>query len=144
MGGHFGLVHLKDFFTRIPIVSERFAASTPFQYYASLYTLKVFVDSAQHQFCKGSFTADCQAEAASLASAQSLDVDYDAISQTLVLRVLWAKAPGSSGWTAKFERANGKDRVEVGVLANQHANRPEETSLGGFLIVLGEDVKPSK
>ena len=135
---------LKDIFIRIPLVSERFAASTPFQYYTSSHNLKGFVDSAQHTYCKGSFEADCHAEIATFASAQSLDIDYDAISQTLVLRLLWTKAPESSGWTATFEYANKKDRVEVGVLASQHANQPEEISLGGFLTVLREDMKPSR
>ena len=85
----------------------------------------------------------CSVDAASLDQVDSLDVDYDAISQSLVLRLFWSKPPETSGWTAEFDRGNARHRIEVGVLANEKPTQPEEISVGGLLTVVGKDSEPS-
>ena len=122
--------------------SERFSASASSQFYSEVGPLSDFVLYVQQKICAGT-DSQCQENAISLNLAQSLDVDYDAISQSVVLRVLWPHPPEASGWTVEFHRLNAKNRIEVGVLANEKPKQVEEVSMGGFLTVLGEDSKPS-
>ena len=85
----------------------------------------------------------CHASAASLDSAHYLDIDYDAISQALVLNAFRSQSPSSRIWNEKIQNLRGSTNLEVGVLANEVPTKPEELSLGGFLTVVGEDEKPS-
>ena len=77
-------------------------------------------------------------------SADYLDIDFDTISQALVLNVFHGTAPKLGGWTEKISKLDHFAKVEVGILAPESPNQPEELSLGGFLTVLGEDSKASK
>ena len=85
----------------------------------------------------------CAGRAALLRSATYLDVDFDAISQSLVLTAFYSSSPDFDGWTEKISRLDYSAKVEVGVLAPESPQQPEELSLGGFLLVLGEDLKAS-
>ncbi|KAL9610320.1 MAG: hypothetical protein Q9167_004951 [Letrouitia subvulpina] len=75
-----------------------------------------------------------------LHNADYLDLDYDATSQTLVLTSFWhAPAPMSEAWTERITHFAGRAKVEVGVLANEQAVEVEELSMGGYLVVIGEE-----
>lgn len=77
-------------------------------------------------------------------SADYLDIDFDAISQALVINVFHATPPNLGGWTEKISKLDRFAKVEVGILAPESPKQPEELSLGGFLTVLDEDSKASK
>lgn len=76
-------------------------------------------------------------------SANYLDIDYDTISQSLVLSAFWHSPPLTGAWDERIDNSQPSGKVEVGVLANEKPAQPAELSLGGFLAVLGEDSKPS-
>lgn len=126
----------------MPVKSKRLAASASSQFYSEVGSLKDFVLYVQQKVCANIYS-QCLADTDSLNLAQCLDIDYDAISQSLVLRVFWSQPPNPLGWTAEFRQLKTRHRLEVGVLANEKPRRPEEVSMGGFLTVLGEDQKPS-
>ena len=124
------------------MLSGRFSSSATYQFYDNLTHLDVLVTYIQQKFCADD--QKCHAQARSLTSADYFDFDYDAISQTVVLSGFWR--------TASLETAYGDDnfdiqsrsaRTEIGVLTNEKPNSPEEVSLGGYLIVLEKDSKPS-
>lgn len=85
----------------------------------------------------------CRLRAASIKSADYLDIDYDAISQSLVLSAFWHSPPLAEAWDERIDNSQASIKVEVGVLANEKPTEPEELSLAGFLAVVGEDRKPS-
>ena len=85
----------------------------------------------------------CRLRAASLKSADYLDVDYDAISQSLVLCAFWHCPPRAEVWDERITNSQASTKVEVGVLANEKPTEPEEISLAGFLSIVGEDRKLS-
>ena len=85
----------------------------------------------------------CRLRAASLKSADYLDVDYDAISQLLVLSAFWNSPPQAEVWDELISNRQASTKVEVGVLANEKPTEPEELSLAGFLGIVGEDRKLS-
>jgi hypothetical protein len=86
----------------------------------------------------------CQKHANSLLSADSIDVDYDSSSRSLVVSGYWSKAPSEDGWTEDIQKDGaGFEKVEVGLLALEKANDPAELSLAGFLGVVGESEKLS-
>jgi len=129
-------------FSRIPLISELFASSSAWQYHSALPSLKDLVTYIEQKICPpGSET--CHKEAHTLASASYLDIDYDTISQVVVLSAFWPESPNSPTWDEQIQNSEGADQVEVGVLANEQPVEPEELSLGGFLTVIGEDDKPS-
>lgn len=56
----------------------------------------------------------------------------------------WSKSPDENGWTEDIRRdGTGFEKVEVGLLALEKANDPQELSVGGFLGVVGETEKLS-
>ncbi len=86
----------------------------------------------------------CLDQVLRLQSASYLDVDFDAISQAIILKAFWDHPPNTNGvWDETLKVAATNDRVEVGILANEKPLEPEELNLGGFLTVVGEDDKPS-
>lgn len=86
----------------------------------------------------------CRRRAASLESVDYLDIDYDTISQSLVLSAFWHSPRPTRDWHERIDNSQASVKVEVGVLANEKPTHPEEFSLGGFLAVVGEDSKPSR
>lgn len=78
-----------------------------------------------------------------ISSADYLDIDYDTISQALILTAFHSAAPSPSGWTLQFPKPPRSSSLEIGVLSPQQATEPESLSLGGFLTKLGTDSKPS-
>jgi hypothetical protein len=92
----------------------------------------------QQKFCG---TDDkCHQRAASILSADSVDINYDSISHALTMSGFWSQAPGGQGWTETIgKHEGGTDKVEVGLLGAEHANEPEEIKVGGLLAVVGQD-----
>lgn len=97
----------------------------------------------QQKICPASDPA-CSAKTATIHSADYVDIDYDAISQSLVLSVFRHASPGPGIWDETLQKSGSSANIEVGVLANEKPIEPEHLSLGGFLTVIGEDGKPSK
>lgn len=79
--------------------------------------------------------------ALSLHFADYLDIDFDAISQSLVVTVFRQKPPPSGTWSASIERIGGSGKTEIGILANEVTVEPERISLGGFLTTIGESAQ---
>ncbi|KAL8796015.1 MAG: hypothetical protein Q9195_001591 [Heterodermia aff. obscurata] len=130
-------------FTGLPLVSERFSTSAALQYYAVLPSLEDLTTYVQQKICSRSNQA-CSTRATSLESADYLDIDFDTISQALVLNIFHGTPPKLTGWTEKISKPDRFAKVEVGILAPESPTQPEELSLGGFLTVLGEDSKASE
>ncbi|KAH0559885.1 hypothetical protein GP486_003597 [Trichoglossum hirsutum] len=129
-------------FIRLPLISERFSSSSAFQYHQPLASLKELITYIHQKICPSSDSA-CHDRALALLSASYLDIDYDTISHSLVLNAFWEQAPDSGLWNDVFEVIGDKDKVEIGILANEDPLEPEELKLGGWLTVVGEDEKPS-
>ncbi|PLB43188.1 PIG-X-domain-containing protein [Aspergillus steynii IBT 23096] len=128
-----------------PILSTRFASTAAYQYHALLPSLDTLVSYIQNKVCAASGSEECLRHAASLASADSLDINYDSISHALTLTGYWARSP-SGGWTEKIQKqAAGAGQVEVGFLGTEKALEPEEIKMGGLLGVVGSDdqLKPT-
>lgn len=132
---------LKDSFTRIPMLSERFSSATALQFHHLLPSLDHFVSYIQKRICKDG-DSSCLNSVSSLQSTSYLDIDYDAISHVLSVNAFWPSALQLEGWTERLENAMPEDKIEVGVLGPEKATTPEELSLGGYLTVVGEDEKP--
>lgn len=80
-----------------------------------------------------------------LHSADSVDIDYDSGSHSLILSVHWSQADNSEGWHEDIQKEDlGSAKTEIGVLAQEQATDLEYLSLGGFLGVVGEDKKLSE
>lgn len=86
---------------------------------------------------------ECYQKSAELLTANYLDVDFDALSQSLTLRMFHDRNSSTHGWTRAISNPWKDSRVEVGVLASEKSTEPESLSLGGLLTILGEDEKPS-
>ena len=93
--------------------------------------------------------ASCQKDALRLAHADHLDVDYDAVSQTLTMSAYFEGAVKDlgekerGGWNESISNYAASVPTEIGILSIQKATQPEDVSLGGFLITLDKD-KPSE
>ena len=122
--------------------SERFTASAVFQYYQLIHSLDNLVAYVEQKICPDHGDV-CFTYAKGLASADSIDIDFDTISQALTISGFRHAPYGLLGWDEQISNFDSSARVEVGVLANEKPTEPEELSLGGFLNILGEDDKPS-
>lgn len=136
------LSYSKESFTATPILSERFAHSAAFQYYQPLPSLQHLITYLQQKACASQNNV-CQDQVAQLNEATSIDFDFDTISHALKITAVWATGPGGANWDESIRLHSQTDSVEIGILNAEKATEPEELSLGGFLIVLGEDDKPS-
>ncbi|KAK8167255.1 PIG-X [Phyllosticta citribraziliensis] len=124
-----------------PILAERFSMSASSQYHSLLPSLESLVTYIQQKLCASN--ASCETKAASLLSADYVDIDFDAISHALVFNAFWSAGPEEGGyWNEEISRGQAGS-VEVGILNNEVPIESEELSLAGFLTVLGEDAKPS-
>lgn len=124
------------------MTSERFKSSTALQYHDLGPSLKDLVTYIQLKICTPSDEL-CIAKASSLSAVDYLDIDYDAISQSLTLTTFQHKAPPPGAWTEKIQKRGISAKTEVGVLASEKAIEPEQLSLGGFLATVGESTKLS-
>ena len=98
------------------------------------------------EFVQGTLCATnavCREHAAALLSADSIDINYDALSHSLALSGLWLSSP-EGGWTEEIGKHDaGASHVEVGILGCEKAADPEELKIGGLLAVVGENEKLS-
>ena len=132
----------QETFTGHSFVSARFATSAAQQYHAPLPSLKDLETYIRQKICPKSDNA-CNSRTESLRQAAYLDVDYDAISQSLVLTAFYASSETPGGWSERIPKIDPAAKLEVGILAPETPRQPEELSLGGFLINVGEDSKAS-
>jgi hypothetical protein len=127
---------LQKSFTNLPI--ERFSLSAATQYYQPLPFLTNLIEYIKHKLCKTS-DSGCLSRVSLLHEASSLDIDFDSISHALSLTAFFP----SQTWDINLSQPTLNQRLEVGILSVESPKEPEELSLGGFLIVVGEDSKPS-
>ncbi|KAG9234453.1 PIG-X [Amylocarpus encephaloides] len=123
-------------FTNLP--AERFSLSAAKQYYSPLFDLDELQTYLLHKLCKDAHP-NCLQRIELLETAASLDIDFDTISHALTITAFWPKR----SWDFDMSNMEPKERLEVGILTESHAQEPEELSLGGFLTVVSEDTKPS-
>ncbi|KAL9031565.1 MAG: hypothetical protein Q9196_000413 [Gyalolechia fulgens] len=128
--------------TMAPTITSRFTTSSAFQCYQALPSCKDFVLYVQQNICPSTDTR-CFERANRLQQADYLDIDYDAISRSLILTSFYHKPPELDGWDENINTHRNSSNTEVGLLSSERAIAPEELSVGGFLIVIGEDHKPT-
>ena len=135
--------NLKKAYTRTLVDPEHLSQSATFQCYVNLSSLTDLVTYLQQKICPKS-SKTCYARAAALQFADYIDLDYEDSSQTVVLTSLWHRPPLEQvTWIETISDSHEKGPVEVGVLANELSVRAGEVSLGGFLVVIGKDERPS-
>ena len=143
-----GANKLQKALTRPSITSERFASSASLQYHESLPDLNNLVVYVKEKLCPKGETS-CQKDALRLAHADHLDIDYDAVSQTLTISAYFEGAVSDlgekqrEGWDESIGDYAASVPTEIGILSMQQATQPDEVSLGGFLVTLDKD-KPSE
>jgi hypothetical protein len=143
------------------VLSERFAATSTYQYYHKsplLYDMGEVV--LMQLFMADPPFIDMPNELSqALEYANYVDMDWDTISQTFVFTAVWPPegsqhAPlvpfdpllisPASLLDRRFRRSRKDQRVETGILQPEVAKETEQLSLGGFLTVLGEDDHPDR
>jgi hypothetical protein len=104
------------------------------------------VDYIEQVICPKFGGKTCLDRAAKVATADYIDIDFDTISQALVITTFHSAPSGAEAWNEQIGNEGGNIQVEVGVLASMLSidPEPESLSLGGFLTVIGEDDEPSK
>ncbi|KAK8225587.1 PIG-X [Phyllosticta capitalensis] len=125
-----------------PILAERFSMSASSQYHSLLPSLENLVTYIQQKMCTSSSDSSCETKAASLLSADYVDMDFDTISHALVINAFWSKGPEVGGYWNEEIKKGQAGSLEVGILNNEVSVESEELSLSGFLTVVGEDSKP--
>lgn len=84
-----------------------------------------------------------------LAYADSIDIDFDAVSNSLSLSAYFQEPVVSDSldhrrtWNERIENYGEHTATEIGILQSERSTEPQELSLGGKLIVVGKDAKPS-
>lgn len=119
--------------------AQRFQHSTAYEYYLpqSQIGRHALVDYLRFH-CPGDHPF-CHPRTIALQEADSIDIDFDAISHALVITVVWHPQQ----WNLDLSKTGAQDRLEVGILSNEQPIALEELSLAGFLTVVGEDTEPS-
>ncbi len=110
------------------------------QYHAIVPSLESLVTYLQLKICP-QFDKACQAKALGLSSVDYLDIDYDAISKSLVVTIFWHESPSPDAWTASIPNIGGFGKTEVGIFGGAKAVEPEEISFSGFLTTIGESTR---
>ncbi|KAF2474115.1 PIG-X-domain-containing protein [Lindgomyces ingoldianus] len=132
----------KETFIKLPILSERFSMSSSTQFYTRIPDLASLVSYFQSKICPLSPNS-CKISASTLLSASYVDIDYDAISHTLIINAFWARAPNEENhWTETISLPGSQETIEIGILNNEPNPDPEDISFSGFLTVLGQDTQP--
>ncbi|RAK95147.1 uncharacterized protein BO80DRAFT_460006 [Aspergillus ibericus CBS 121593] len=114
--------------------------SSTYQFYTALpeHTLNEYITN----ICRG----DGPCATAGWDRADSIDLDYDVVSGTLIVSGYWSQPDNADGWTEEIRApSNNRDRVEVGLLGTEKAVEAEEIKMGGLLGVVGVDeaLKPT-
>jgi len=138
-------------FIRPPLISERFASTSSWQYYSPLGSLSNLVAYIQRHVCVPS-DISCLHTASLLNIVDALDFDYDSISHALLVTAFWSKPPAVfydpigefttyDAWNIDIKAESG-DKVEVGILSSSPPTDAHDLQLSGFLTVVGEDDHP--
>ncbi|KAL9009003.1 MAG: hypothetical protein Q9173_005930 [Seirophora scorigena] len=122
----------------MPTSSSPFTSSSASHCYERLPSVEHFAAYIRHSICPENDT-ECFMRADHLQQADYLDVDYDAISRSLVLTTFHRHPLGSERWDEDMQPYDSSAKTEVGILTPEKAADPEELSLEGFLAVVGED-----
>ena len=129
-------------FTSPPILSKRFSSTANLHYHTLLSSPDNLVTFIQQTICNkatGDKVAHCRDYAASLLSADSIDIGYDSIAHAMTASAVWNAAPGN-GWTDTIQKPDRKtDQIEVGLLGSESAAEPEDIKMGGLVGVVGRD-----
>ena len=141
---------VNETFSRPSILSERFATSSTYQYYQYAPINSRVGEVFLRKICGTKPTAleSCESQMQELARVNSIDIDFDVISHSLILSAFWpASDTDKDSLIARraaraVQKPRAQDRVEVGVLQVENATEPEEMSLGGYLTIIGEDDHP--
>ena len=122
------------------MLSERFSASSTYQFYAVGGSPGVSGDAVLSKLCGIHDEAACGSWRTRLEDARSLDIDFDLISHTFVLTAQFSQLfhPEASNKGLTVRKVKDDQRLEVGVLRAETTTEPEEIQMGGFLAVLGE------
>ena len=130
--------------TKVPVLSERFAMSASLQFYGHLGEIEGMKEDLQRVLCRGKEKGYCVDMVGEIVTARYVDVDYDTISQAVVVTAGWPHAHEEGrGWTDEIRLPSKDATVGIGVLNLEGNTDPEDIQFGGFLTVLGEDEKPS-
>ncbi|KAI4117227.1 MAG: hypothetical protein LQ345_002495 [Seirophora villosa] len=119
----------------MPTPSSPFTSSTASHCYERLPSLEHFAAYIRHSICPEN-DVECSMRADHLQQADYLDVDYDAISRSLVLTTFHRHPPGSERWDEDMQPHDSSAKTEVGILTPEKAADQEELSLEGFLAVV--------
>jgi hypothetical protein len=135
----------QEAFTTPSILSGRFSSSASkqlFSYVPTILDLSIWI---QREIC-GEQSYPCRLRAHDLKQADSLDIDYDAVSQKLVIKAVWtySKAEDQKWYETHLLGSKPGDTLEVGVLMNEIPEEAEELRYSGFLTQVGKDTKPCK
>ncbi|EME81833.1 uncharacterized protein MYCFIDRAFT_97860, partial [Pseudocercospora fijiensis CIRAD86] len=135
-------------FSRPPVRSERFASASTYQFFHGSHHLPSISEHIRAHLCPGlpvgsevGQTCNFIAEAGSRAY---IDYDYDVITHAVTITTLSSASSGQNRpGHAVAHKIKPEDRLEVGILAPETPDEPEELKLGGYLTVVGDDDKPS-
>ncbi|KAJ5752070.1 hypothetical protein N7520_008987 [Penicillium odoratum] len=129
----------EDNFIAPPLRATESGAAASLQYHTQLPSLKSLVTFFQNNVCAGG--AECITRANSLLTADVVDLDFDASSNTLTMSGIWTSAP-EGGWVEEVHKsASSSDKVEFGLLGTEKGISADEIKVGGLLAVVGEDKK---
>lgn len=121
------------------MTSGRFAHTASHQLYNYITTLNTFVQYVTSSICLPS-SDDCKSRVQEVLRADYLDLDYDSISHTLILKAFWSRPePLKKQWYETHHLLASDSAVEVGVLLNENPDEAEELKYSGFLTQIGKD-----
>jgi hypothetical protein len=109
------------------------------------------VNNIQHliqyiqQAACGESNYDCALRVSDLKSADTVDMNYDSISNAFTISALWSKSPlGDEKWWETHLLPSQGHSTEIGALTNETPEEPEELRYSGFLTKIGEDAQPCR
>ena len=119
-------------------MSERFASSASYHYYYPLQSLSNLHDYLLRKACRGTYARECSQKVQITKTADSLDIDFDSVSQAIDIRAFSSNAAENTSWEEQIEGI-GDSRIEIGILSSQLSQETGKQSMRGILVVLGED-----
>ncbi|PIA97124.1 Protein pbn1 [Cercospora beticola] len=135
-------------YPRPPVLSERFASSSTYQFYHGVDDLNTISQHVVDQLCPGLPVASTSGQLckviADTSGAAYVDYDFDVINHAVTISILSppSSAADGDGIPGRVHKIQPEERLEVGILSPEQADEPEEHKLGGYLTVVGEDDKP--
>ncbi|EME42799.1 hypothetical protein DOTSEDRAFT_173233 [Dothistroma septosporum NZE10] len=138
-------------FSKPPVLSERFASSSTWQFYHDPFDLMTMNTNLQKSLCdqvsaESSLGKVCKILSSTITAAY-VDYDFDVISHAVTITILWPPTSAHTDRHEKFgaRKIDSSDRLEVGIISPEQPpeDEPESLSMAGFLTVVGEDSKPA-